>query len=101
MALVGGWRPIGRYVHVDICVVTVLYLCHAESLEVHNVNMDKMQRAKIDFDLSREMGTSAEKRTDAFCAKFPHGTSDWGTMACWFANAIEAGRDAASTPNKP
>ena len=33
MALVGGWRPIRRYVPVDICVVTVLYLCHAESLE--------------------------------------------------------------------
>lgn len=39
-------------------------------------------------------GTNGAKWTDAFLQIHPGGSSDWGTMAGWFANAIEQGREA-------
>ncbi len=56
-------------------------------------------RGMADSDLLREMGADAAKWASAFCKRFPpagHG-NDWGLMACWFANAIEAG-SCASAP---
>lgn len=48
----------------------------------------------IDVSLLTEMGTDAAKWADEFLARFPEGTNDWGTLVAWFANAIEAGREA-------
>ena len=42
--------------------------------------------------LLRQMGTDASKWAKEFYARFPF--VDEGVMLAWFANAIEAGRDA-------
>tara|TARA_Y100000296_G_scaffold49760_1_gene57017 strand:- start:2949 stop:3125 length:177 start_codon:yes stop_codon:yes gene_type:complete len=47
-----------------------------------------------DADLLSAMGTDAQTWAQEFCARFPG--NDEGTMLGWFANAIEAGRNAGT-----
>ncbi len=53
-----------------------------------------------DQDLIAKKGTDAVKWTDEFLSRFPHEPHAAETLSTWFANAIEAGRDAA-TPTPP
>lgn len=51
-------------------------------------------RAMSAPDMLAAVGTDAVKWTDAFLQTFPAGCDDWATIVGWFANAIEAGRQA-------
>ncbi len=49
-----------------------------------------------DSDLLTKMGTDAVKWVDEYMARFANELPDEGNLLGWFANAIEAGRDAAT-----
>ena len=48
-----------------------------------------------DVEVLTKMGTDAAKWATEYEERFPGTTPDWGTLVSWFANAIEAGRNAA------
>ena len=50
-----------------------------------------------DIDLLAEMGTDASKWVDEYMRRFGDEAPDEGTLLGWFANAIEAGRNAGIT----
>ncbi len=49
-----------------------------------------------DTDLLAKMGIDAAIWATEYEERFPDKTPDWGTLVCWFANAIEVGRTAGS-----
>lgn len=51
-----------------------------------------MEEMIADEKLMQYMGTDAMKWAEQLCVRFPD--IDEGLMLAWFANAIEAGRDA-------
>ena len=53
-----------------------------------------------DIDLLAKMGTDASKWLDEYMDRFGDEAPDEGTLLGWFANAIEAGRNAGITEDE-
>ncbi len=53
-----------------------------------------------DTDLLAKMETDAATWATEYEQRFLDKTPDWGTLVSWFANAIEAGRNAGVTEDE-